>query len=63
MSANKLNIDSVPQPFREFLGSTNEKDKEQDMSAMGMETEGRDNQSKDMQDLLFLAAILMLCDD
>jgi len=64
----KLSINSVPEPFREFLKPS----KTQEISAMGL---GMDTDSSresttnsgtggnDMQDLLFLAAILMLCDN
>jgi len=42
---DKLNIQNVPEPFRQFLG----------LNQKGSE-------SKFSEDLLFLAAILMLCD-
>ena len=65
----KINIDSVPPPFREFLG-----DVPQEISATnvgGIAGQARndsnlarnDNRTNDMSDLLFLAAILMMCDD
>ena len=57
----------IPEPFREFLGSkpsSGQDNKEQEISATGLGTEGGTTRSRtDMQDLLFLAAILMLCDD
>jgi len=52
----KINIDSVPPPFREFLG-----DEPQQISATSVER--ANNRTNDMSDLLFLAAILMMCDD
>ena len=53
----------IPEPFREFLG-TEQGQKEQEISATGLGTESGATRSRtDMQDLLFLAAILMLCDD
>ena len=65
---DKLSINSVPEPFREFLSQP----KSQEISAMGlgMNTAGGTEDAaksiasnNDMQDLLFLAAILMLCDN
>ena len=64
----KLSINSVPEPFREFLNPS----KTQEISAMGLDmkaensanpTANSGNGGNDMQDLLFLAAILMLCDN
>ncbi|MCL2574100.1 MAG: hypothetical protein FWE34_06085 [Defluviitaleaceae bacterium] len=55
------NINDIPEPFREFLGAEAEA---QEISATGLDAEGvTPNSRSDMQDLLFLAAILMLCDD
>jgi len=64
-----VNINSIPEPFRDFLGSDGNK-VEQEIAATNIESQiagksqiaGERNRS-DMQDLLFLAAILMLCDD
>jgi len=65
---DKLSINSVPEPFRELLNPK----KSQEISAMGLgmnvdsgtETAAKSNTNgNDMQDLLFLAAILMLCDN
>ena len=57
-----VNINSIPEPFREFLGNENKQQDLREISAMSYEnTETPGN--NDMQDFLFLAAILMLCDD
>jgi len=62
----------IPEPFREFLGvncdaSKDVSRKEQDISATSMTNLSVENNTErgraDMQDFLFLAAILMLCDD
>ena len=59
MTAN-INND-IPEPFREFLDAGK---KEQEISAASIGTENSAERGRtDMQDLLFLAAILMLCDD
>jgi len=51
----------IPEPFREFLDPGQ---KEQEISATSIGAEsGTEKSRTDMQDLLFLAAILMLCDD
>ena len=57
-----VNINNdIPEPFREFLDSGR---KEKEISATSISTENNTERSRtDMQDLLFLAAILMLCDD
>jgi len=56
----------IPEPFREFLGSDNGP-QEQEISAANLSIDaqggGVPKSRSDMQDLLFLAAILMLCDD
>ena len=68
-----MNINNIPEPFREFLG-TNQRasekadQKEQGVSAASvkMDTDpelGSEKNRGDMQDLLFLAAILLLCDE
>jgi len=59
-----VNINGIPEPFREFLGANHSEhkkadQKEQGISATRVERGGR----ADMQDLLFLATILLLCDD
>jgi len=64
-----MDINSIPEPFREFLGSSPVPDstpdqKEQEISATSIDVgSGTARNRSDMQDLLFLAAILMLCDD
>ena len=67
-----VNINNdIPEPFREFSGSEKPEVKnpemqepEQEISATSLGTENKAERSRtDMQDLLFLAAILMLCDD
>jgi len=59
MTTNLKN--DIPEPFREFLGGTQ---KEQEISAASIDTDSiRERNGRDMQDLLFLAAILLLCDD
>ena len=57
---DKISINSVPEPFRSFLDSTYS----QEISATSLGGKGNaaTNDGGDMQDLLFLAAILMLCD-
>ena len=67
---DKLNINSIPEPFKEFLckehgaytkeGSSHEG---REIHAMGAVENKAADRNKEMQDLLFLAAILMLCDD
>ena len=52
---NKLSIHSVPAPFNEIFAK-----QEQAGNSSNSEKAGNSN---DMQDLLFLAAILMLCDE
>ncbi|MCL2753989.1 MAG: hypothetical protein FWE44_07575 [Defluviitaleaceae bacterium] len=49
---NMINIQEIPEPFSSFLS--------QNTSAQEATANARDNSSSD---LLFLAAILMLCDD
>jgi len=66
-----MNINSIPEPFRGFLdaghsttNATNQK--EQQISATGLGIDagiGTERGRSDMQDMLFLAAILLLCDD
>ena len=51
----------IPEPFREFLDGGGQK--EQEISATSINTDSISERSRDMQDLLFLAAILLLCDD
>jgi len=59
MTTNLKN--DIPEPFRKFLGGTQ---KEQEISATNIDTDSvRERNGRDMQDLLFLAAILLLCDD
>ncbi|MDR2182840.1 MAG: hypothetical protein LBE55_01565 [Clostridiales bacterium] len=62
-----MNINSIPEPFREFLEpkpNAQPNQQEQEISAAGIEAGGGTERGRsDMQDLLFLAAILMLCDD
>ena len=57
----------IPEPFREFLGSASSSghsQKDQEISATGLDMgKSTERGRTDMQDLLFLAAILMLCDD
>lgn len=69
---DKLNINIIPEPFKEFLHKEPaekcaEKSAQFDMReiyAMGNHIDTENNShNKEMQDLLFLAAILMLCDD
>jgi len=58
-----ININSIPEPFREFLGSKTEGQEDlREISAMSAENTEMSG-SNDMQDFLFLAAILMLCDE
>ncbi|MCL2377419.1 MAG: hypothetical protein FWC76_08520 [Defluviitaleaceae bacterium] len=58
-----MNIKDVPEPFREFL-STGQKQQEISAASIGIDTElGAERGRTDMQDVLFLAAILLLCDD
>ena len=65
-----VNINNdIPEPFREFLdagSNTAEKaaTKDREISAANIDTNSLASKNRtDMQDLLFLAAILMLCDD
>ena len=66
-----VNIENVPKPFREFLETSPEtkakSGDEREISAMDLNAMSMGASSKaqpnDMQDLLFLAAILLLCDD
>jgi len=59
----KVNISNVPQPFREFLEGGNDAE----ISAMGIDANKKDSHNvqkqKDVQDFMFLAAILMMCDE
>ena len=58
-----VDIKTIPEPFREFLANE-QRDDEKKINAMGMdETAAAKSGSQDMQDMLFLAAILLLTDD
>ncbi|MCL2397476.1 MAG: hypothetical protein FWC93_05355 [Defluviitaleaceae bacterium] len=60
---DKFDINNIPEPFRGFLGNNARKKtdpSQQSISAQGGQVGAR---SKDIQDLMFLAAILMLCDE
>jgi len=65
VNVKDINISSVPQPFREFLSGGAKAG--QDISAAGIEAGQKENNKakgqQDMQDLMFLAAILMMCDE
>lgn len=69
---DKLNINSIPEPFKEFLHKEPDENgakkptqpDQREIYAMGSHDDAESNsRNKEMQDLLFLAAILMLCDD
>jgi len=65
------NINNIPEPFRGFLGTghntasaTSQKEQQISATSLGIDTElGAERGRSDMQDMLFLAAILLLCDD
>jgi len=65
------NINNIPEPFRGFLDAgynttnrANQKEQQISATSLGIDTElGAERGRSDMQDVLFLAAILLLCDD
>ena len=54
-----VNISEVPHPFKEFLVSK----KEVKTASIPEEPQNQVSRENDMQDLLFLAAILLLTDE
>ena len=57
------NIDQIPEPFRGFLAQSQQEPKGvKDIEIMSFESNEAPDQSH-YSDLVFLAAILMLCED